>query len=278
MADMLIRCICVAVTVLLAMPATLLAGDFSRDFAVVFIDQAAEARYGKFPVDRGVLANAIQKAADAGARGIVLKFFLDLPRSPEGDQALAKSLSRIPVLLQARIDDSEKNPNALPARFVLAESVGPAGVSGSSGWIPLATFSDPARDVCFVDFNSPAVPLVETYQGKAVKSLVLCATEMALATKAVVGPGKNISIGKRLITVDDLYRASVRYDNDRPVSAFSFNDVMDGKVASENLNGKVVIIGYDGASVPRIGGVGIHRLFVQILSSFYESMPTNGRR
>ena len=39
-----------------------------------------------------------------------------------------------------------------------------------------------AKDVGFVDFDSAQVPLLETYQPRTVKSLVVCAIELATMT------------------------------------------------------------------------------------------------
>lgn len=260
------------VLVLMLLPAAAFAKDFSNDFVVVFIDETSEARFGSFPLDRSIISQAIERAADAGAKGIVLKFFFDQARSPGGDVALAKALSRLPVALQARIDDTEKAPNRLPERFFLADRAIKSEVAGKAGWIPLSKFSEQAADVCFVDFVSSPIPLIETYQNKPVKSLVLCATELATGTKAVIRSSQAIFFGKSEIRVDALNRVSVQFAPDRPISTLAFNDLFDGKLSPAKLQNKVVIIGYDGTSVPRIGGVGIHRLFVQILRAFYEAI------
>ena len=260
------------VLMLMLLPTAAFAKDFSNDFAVVFIDQASEARFGNFPFDRSIIAQAVDRSANAGAKGIVLKFFLDQPRSPSGDMALAKALSRLTVVLQARIDDTEKSANPLPERFTLADRAVKSGVAGNAGWIPLGQFSEHAADVCFVDFVSSPIPLIETYQNRPVKSLVLCAAELALGTKAVIRSSQAILIGKNEIRVDAMNRFSVQFAPDRPIPTLSFNDLFDGKLSPVRLKNKVVIIGYDGTSIPRIGGVGIHRLFVQNLRAFYEAI------
>lgn len=257
---------------LMLLPAAVCAKDFSNDFVVVFIDETSEARFGSFPLDRSIISQAVEKAADAGAKGIVLKFFFDQARSPGGDVALAKALSKLPVALQARIDDTEKAPNPLPERFLLADRALRSGVAGNAGWIPLGMFSEQAYDVCFVDFVSSPIPLIETYQNKPVKSLVLCASELAIGTKAVFRASQAIFIGKSEIRVDALNRVSVQFEPDRPISTLAFNELFDGRLSPAKLKDKVVIIGYDGTSVPRIGGVGIHRLFVQNLRAFYEAL------
>src|SRR5436190_3757298 len=111
-------------------------------FAVVFIDAKTEAALGAFPYDRSIYAKGLEALAKAGARGVVLKFFIDRPKAGEGDAALAAAMGKVKVIVQARIDDSEKDANELPARFTLkvtedpaAEAASPLG--GTSGWLPI---------------------------------------------------------------------------------------------------------------------------------------------
>src|ERR1035437_7082422 len=143
---------------------TMFGASFRDDFAVVFIDTASEAKYGTFPLDRSLLARAIQRASDLHARGVVLKFFFDLPKTEASDFSLAQAMTNTPIVLQARIDDTETHPNPLPARFTLEGMQSQTQASGRSGWIPLPRFVANAHDVGFVDFSSTQVPLLESYQ------------------------------------------------------------------------------------------------------------------
>src|SRR5690242_6326838 len=102
---------------LCALSTALRGASFREDFAVVFIDAASEAKFGTFPLDRSILAEAIRQAASLGAKGVVLKFFFDQPKSEVSDLSLEQALTNTPVLLQARIDDSQVQPNALPNHF-----------------------------------------------------------------------------------------------------------------------------------------------------------------
>ena len=81
-----------AILLLASVPAIAFGGDFERDFAVVFITQATEAKHGRYPLDRALLAQAVERAADAGAKGVIIKFFLDQARTTEGDRRLAMAL------------------------------------------------------------------------------------------------------------------------------------------------------------------------------------------
>lgn len=265
---------------LLAVPMAAFGGDFERDFTVVFITQATEAKYGRFPLDRSLLAQAVEQAADAGAKGVViLKFFLDQSRTAEGDRRLATALSRVPVLLQARLDDSEKAPNPLEGRFTLPGASFKTAVSGSSGWIPRPEFSRRAHDVCFVDFDSSPAPIVEMYQGKTVKSLLACAAELAAGHKAVIRPVKDISIADQTAFLDSLNRVTITLRHEKVLASFDFNSLLDGSIPPSALRNRVVVIGYDGSSIPQVsspvGTMGAHRLFVLMLKGFYESMAPN---
>ena len=115
-------------------PLTAWAGTFDQDFAVVYIDARAEVEFGGVPLSREVLSRGIDRIAQAGARGLVLKFFLDQAKDERGDGMLADSLSRLPTLLQARLDNKEAHPNVLASRFTLVGSFNVAA-AGSSAWI-----------------------------------------------------------------------------------------------------------------------------------------------
>src|SRR5579871_4984665 len=71
-------------------------------FAVVFIDGETERLYGEFPLNRKIIAQGIDCIADVKARGLIIKFFFDVARDADGDAALAKSISRLPTVLEAR--------------------------------------------------------------------------------------------------------------------------------------------------------------------------------
>jgi hypothetical protein len=94
------------------------ARDFSRDFAVVFATESTEARFGRIPLDRALIAKAIESAARHVAKGVVVKFFLDQPRTTEGDNQLAREhtvkirISR----MRTTIGDHTLTLQAIPGR------------------------------------------------------------------------------------------------------------------------------------------------------------------
>lgn len=262
--------------ILLVASLRLNAADFSSDFAVVFADATTEARFGKVPFDRGLLAKAIGTAAKAGARGVIVKFFMDHSRDPASDRELAREMTRIPVLLQARIDDAAPRSNALAPRFLLAGGPRITAVSGKNGWIPIEPFAESASDVCFVDAASGSIPMIETYRGAPVKSLILCAVELASGTRASFTVRGALTVAGVTVPTDDLFRLSVPVVDRRPLNEVKLHDFLDGTVAASSLKGKVVILAYDGPHIglaeTGYGTVGAHRLFVLLLRDVYQRL------
>lgn len=242
------------VTALLAVP---LAVAAQSPFALVMIDEASEAKYGGFPVDRALIAQAIDKLAAAGVRGVVLKFFYDAPSNAASDAALASALSKTKVILQARIDDTESKPNRLPERFVLAVPAGPVAVSGVSGWLPIPVLSNRAHNVGFVDITTvDRVPAFERLGERSYPSLTVAAISLALGDTALtIQPGKQIRLGNKTVSLDaqsQIMLSATTFRNADDTAYFSFADVVEGKVAPQALRGKVVVIGYQGSKMPTV--------------------------
>ncbi len=254
---------------------TLLGASFHDDFAVVFIDAAAEAKYGAFPFDRAIEAKAIREAASLGAKGVVMKFFFDQPKDAAGDLALAAAMTNLPVVMQACVDDSEAHPNPLLARFTIPSVRSLTQISGERGWIPLPMFSANARDVGFVDFDSLRVPLLETYQSNTVKSLVVCCIELAKGNRATISPEGKMKFGTNSLQADGQYCVAKLPAKD-DLAYIPFDDFLSGKVPASAIKGRVVIIGYDGPHIQTIpsiiGSIKAHRLFVYALKSVYEQI------
>jgi len=259
------------------LPCGLLAAAFEDDFVVVFIDAQTEAKYGAFPLDRGLIADALDELAAAKVKGVVLKFFYDQPKDAASDRRLAKSLTKLPVALQARLDDTEAKPNPLPARFTFPQLKAETAVSGQSGWLPLPLLADQAASIGFVDIASPAnVPLLETYQGQTVKSLVVCAIELATGKPAVITPGKSLSFGEQRLILDGKNQTTAKLPETDVLKYIPFHKLLDKSAPASALAGKVVILGYDGPKIhsleTSIGKVKAHRLFVYSLKGIYEQM------
>jgi hypothetical protein len=252
----------------------------SSPFRVVFIDGATEKIYGQFPLDRGIVARGIDQLRLVGAKGLVLKFFYDLRQNEQSDAALAKAINAIPCALQACIREDEPKPNALPERFSWpnrSENL----ISGNSGWIPLPDFAVCARAVGFVDLTGPdAVPLLERYQGRTVKSLYLCALELAGGVRAGIDQPGRVMLGSRSILMNDAGQHPIRFPQADTLDYIPFHEVMAARPEAlrARFQGTVVILGYDGNQIQRIdtkiGQIKAHRFFVLQLNALYRDLKT----
>lgn len=259
------------------------AASFDETLTVVLIDNQTEAQLGEFPVPRSKIAAAVERAADLKAKAVVLKFFYDQAKSSAEDGPLNKSLKRLPVIVQARIDDAEPSPNPFPNKFILTGLNADVSLSGRSGWIPLPTLASNAHDVGFVDLDgdvATAVPMLERYQDHTVKTLVLCCLEAATGGKAVIDPGKKLTLANgKTLPLDARNRVPAKLPTKDELSYIPFHTFIVGTTPAKEVAGKVVIIGYDGAKIHSVptpsGPLRAHRLFLQQLRVVWDRIePT----
>jgi hypothetical protein len=253
-------------------------------FTFVMIDSKTEAVYGGLPFDRALMAKAINQLAAAKAKGIVLKFFYDLPSTEDKDRALETSICAAPVALQAGLNDTEEaTTNAIEQRFQIdAKPIPGLPLAGNSGFIPLRRFSKCALAIGFVDhFNgTDEIPLVELYQGKMVKSLWLVVLEMASGQKAQVEPSGRIRFADKNPPLDLMHH--IRYGSTNSLSYVPMHEILGdtGKSWQPKVENTVVIIGYDGKNIhtidTAIGPVGAHRLFIYGLLSLANQFDELG--
>lgn len=245
---------------------------------MVFINDKDAEKFGGFPLPRDVLAKGIETIASQQPRGIILKLFIDQPKVGTGDQDLASAITKAPVVLQARIDDGEPNPNPMPERFCvsgLPDSLDVA-VTGRSGWLPLPSLSSNAHDIGFVDVVSPqSVPIVERYQDQYVKSLYVCALEMAFQEKAVIQPSE-LRIGRGTIDLDEQLQAGVQFPQRDDLTCINFRALLDGTLEAGDFKDKVIILGYDGSKIHTletpIGNLNAHRVFCYALFDLHSKL------
>ena len=247
-------------------------------FRAVFIDSESEAKLGPFPFDRGVLARGVEAIRKAKPRGLIIKLFLDMPRSASGDAALAEAMKGMKVLLQARMDDSQTQANPLPEKFFVPQlKVSTyAGISGKSGWLPLPMFASAAADVGFVDVvGSDVCPVLECYQGRYVRSLPLAAVEFALGARAEIMPGKRLKLNGVDVALDEFNQYPVTYPDKDALKYLPFHRLLLAADADlKTLEDRVVILGYDGDKIDRmdtpLGKMESHRVFYYGLISLYD--------
>ena len=250
----------------------------STPFHFILINDEDAEKFGGFPLPRARLAEVINNIGSQKPRSIILKFFIDLPKDSVGDNLLAEAISKFKVVLQARIDDTEANPNPFPPKFYLSylpAEVQPAH-KGSRGWIPLQLFAEKAADIGFVDLPSPRfAPLVEQYDGKYVKSLYLCALELATSAKARVKTNSVVLGNKTLGFTNKLHVPVVLPPPDTLVFD-NLSTALHPASGEKPLQDKVVILGYDGSKMPKIktssGEMKAHRYFCLSLLNVYNQL------
>ncbi|MEI6862333.1 MAG: CHASE2 domain-containing protein, partial [Verrucomicrobiota bacterium] len=252
------------VLVFLAVAARALGGDFASDFAVVMVDDATERKLGAFPYDRAQYAKAIDACVRLEAKAVVLKFFFDQAKSPEGDAALATAMKKLPVAIQTRLEATEGTAQMLAPRFKFGDHRLPAAERGDLGWMPLPALLDAAAALGFVDFDGPTIPLVEEYRGASYRSLVLCCLELATGKPARAEAGGKIYVGDGWLPVDanNVWHGSLKAAE--PVKTIAFADLLDGTVPAGSIAGRVIILGWDSAKTPTLpterGEMRIHQV------------------
>lgn len=249
-------------------------------FAVVLIDAHDEQQLGGFPLPREMMAQGIDAIAAQEPRAIIFKFFIDLPKPGPGDAALAESVARAPVVLQARIDASEPNPNPLPEKFFLPDIPDDWSISvvGDTGWIPLPILSQHALAVGFAEHMHPtAAPILERFQGKAVKSLYLIGLEQAFGAEAKLTQ-QSLSIDGHTLRIGPSMLTPVQYPQIDDLPYTSFTDLIAGKTAPNAFKDKVVIFGYDGEKMHTfdtpVGELKAHRMYCYALFDLYRKMQS----
>jgi hypothetical protein len=253
-------------------------------FAFVMIDAQTETIYGSLPFNRAVVATVVERLTAAKAKGIVIKFFYDLPSTEKNDQSLEQSICDSTVALQASLNDAEGTTNGLESKF-LFNGVSIEGFPrifvGDKALIPLDRFRRCAKAVGFVDSTGNEFLLFEVYQGKVVKSLQLVALEMASNQKAEVDDSGLVKLGAARLDV----MQSIDFPRTNSLSYIPLHEVMNdaSKTWQAKVKGAVVIVGYEGKNIHSIqtplGPLGAHRFFIIELMSLVKAFEKeNGLR
>jgi CHASE2 domain-containing sensor protein len=264
---------------------TLTAAQSGNPFVLVLIDNKTEKAMGPFPYDRSVLAAAVERSATLHAKGVVLKFFLNLPRGEQGDRALAAAMKKTKVLLQTGGDDVSQ-PSQLPERFKLGPVPfgDPRAIIAGRGGIPLPQFTAAAYAIGLVDAQRSGdfvdrVPMLESYGDKYGQTLVAACLELALNQTAHDKPGESVTFGDKSIPLDRQSQAMVRFPEKDDVQYVSLVEFLKPGPRPE-VQDRIVIVGADLASMPslptRSGPLGVHRLFYYAVLSLYRSAMASG--
>jgi signal transduction histidine kinase len=173
---------------------------------VVAIDEQSLREVGAWPWDRTTLATIVDRAADAGARGVILDILLAEPRS--GDEPLAKAAKRLPVLAVAVVDDH--------GRWLVPQS-------------PLSESVTAAHGNFEVDHDGILRRLSATKQSGDRSLAALSVEAASLITGAPIPVGRSIAPSFRTPP--------------QAIPAISAADLLRDPATAKNLRGKLVFVG-----------------------------------
>lgn len=244
-------------------------------FRLVVVDTKSEAKLGPFPYDREVYARGVRAVLAAGAKGVVLKYFLDQAKTPAGDKALADAIAAAPVIVQASLQsDGTTREITAPSGLGNLATFHPR-LSGDKAWLPLETFATAARGIGFVDVPDAKTPariaLVEAFNGKPQASLHLHA--LRLADPTVMIEGGALKSGAKQIALDDRGELALDASKLAVMESLSLCDVLDGSADKTLIAGRVVVLGYRGDKAPSFdtpaGRLGAHDLWYSELVALH---------
>lgn len=243
---------------------------------MVLVEDSTEKKYGPFPIDRSYYKQAMKKITELKAQAVVIKFFLDSSKGKR-DLAFADSMSKIPTFLQFKLDDSEPKAHSIPKIFFRTDIRGnqQALLTASSGWNPLPIFSKNAQGLGSVENFKDAqnlTPAVIQYQNQLIPSLFVQIAEFLAKKKARIEIGKELEINQKTISLN--HRAEFSYSPPTKdlIPAYPLEDLLDGKIPREKIEGQLVVLGYNGSKIHKfstpMGKLGAHKMFTYVLTDF----------
>jgi len=173
---------------------------------IVAIDEQSLRTIGPWPWDRTTLATIVDRAADAGARGVILDILLADARP--GDERLAASARRLPVLAVAVVDEH--------GRWL---APGP----------PLAAVMTAAHGNFELDHDGILRRLSATKQSQERSLTALSVEAASLITGAPTPVGRSLSPAFRT--------------RPRSIPAISAADLLRDPALASRLRGKLVFVG-----------------------------------
>ncbi len=236
-----------------------------EDIAIVAIDEASMARFGRFPWSRQVIARAIDSLAAAHPRVIALDVLFIDPTTPEDDDSLARAIGHAGnVVVAAQLTDSPVHGG--PSRWLLplpglvraAAGVGHVNVQteleGVARQIAVQAADDAGQTI-------RAMPVEAVRVGDGTAEEGLTDTPNALLAGSRVIP---VEVSARTVIVaqapDGTRPARILRDGRMTIdyigpagsfasNTYSLSDVVSGRIPTEKLRSKYVLIGATAASL-----------------------------
>jgi signal transduction histidine kinase len=225
----------------------------SPNVALVLIDDASLARYGRWPWPRSLLARVVRAASAQRPRALGLDILLSEPEDENDDRDLADTLKTAGnVVLVAKIGGSPEGRLWVEPLPLFAQSAAGVGHAQAELGPDSICRSVPVRELTM---EGPrwafALEVARVAQGVAVEDNRY-GLRLGEARLPVAGPASRIeqagleAVPPRFLTID--YRGQLSPDQSPPFSAVSVVNLLEGK-AQEQLRAKAVLIGFAGAEI-----------------------------
>ncbi len=235
------------------------------DIAIVAIDEASLARFGRFPWSRMVMARAVDALAAAHPKAIALDILFSDPTTPEDDDALAESIGRAGnVVVAAQLTEAPIHGGPadwllpLPALQQAAAAVGHVNVHTELEGIPRQIEVSEANDAGRV-IPAMAVEAVRVGDGIPPGALVNTSRALLVGPRAIPleasDPEVYIATENRGANPPQVLRGGrMTIDFIGPSGSFgahtySLAGVVEGSVPRSRFEGKYVLIGATAAAM-----------------------------
>ena len=217
-----------------------------RIVTIVAIDDASAASAGAYPLPRATLAKVVDAVARLRPKVLAVDMLLVDAGPEEGDEALATALGQQgrAVLAAAAVFAGEVQETAAPS------AGDPLGAIADADRLilPLARFADVASvgvvNVATDESGVPrAIPMLFRSGNRLESAFALRAAAVALGNQPSIEPG-GLRLGERFIRTDTGQQLPLSFYGPRgSIRTVSAVDLLDGKVSTEDIAGRVVVLG-----------------------------------
>lgn len=204
----------------------------SSAIAIIEIDDKSIAELGRFPFSRENYSNLLEQTRKAGAKAVLFDAFFPEPQSERIDRDFADSVKRSGNVTLA--GGMEFDPDG--------------SIKGFTSNIPL--LESAAKRVAQInvlpddDGVIRSTRLLIPFKDKLYPSLGLSGAAELLGTDKIEAGRRHVMLGNVRIPTDSGHRMLIKYTGPPGTYLrYSFADVAKGRIAAENLKGKVLYVG-----------------------------------
>lgn len=204
----------------------------SADIAIIAIDDKSIAELGRFPWTRSQYVRLLDQLSAAGAKVVLFDIFFSEHETAAVDRSFAAAIKKAGNVVLPVPFDFDKDFQVIGSKHSIPEIEHAAAGIGHINFLP--------ED----DGVNRRNKLVVEAEGKLVPSLGLMGAMAALGEKEFTTGLFDIGLGDNHIPVDADYSMWINYVGPSGIyPRYSFADIVNGRVAPEQLKGKVLFLG-----------------------------------